>query len=144
MEKPDKSLIEKTLGRTVTDSEMSLIDELSSKYEVHDKHEEHVPSEEETVEESIRSASDFVEEHIRPIENNPFGNISQTILSSKSVGKKIVCDYSYTEVIRDGEVVGREGGITSKTVLAINGRVKDRKIENIGSMDAIADRKVKR
>lgn len=118
-------LLKQRIGRELNPSEIELIQELADKDyltpEVFDVEPE--PSPEDRVLDEVRSQSDCEEIQIRPKEDNPFNNISQIIVKSRILGKQVIMDFSYTDIMRDGRLVGREGGITKTTILELSKEV---------------------
>ena len=68
--------------------------------------------------ELIYEQSDFAETVIR--EENGFGNVIYTAISSVTLGKKVVSVPQYIEEIENGEVVGRRVVSYEKTTLLID------------------------
>ena len=64
----------------------------------------------------IESASDCERLIIRPSRNNDFNNISTEILRSSKLNKQVTFLYKYEDLIRDGKLVGREGGVNESII----------------------------
>ncbi len=127
MNKEELAIIEQKLGRSLKTDEVNLIEELAAKSFISTEaaYVEPKPSLEDQTLEEIRSQPDCEEIQIRPEKDNPFKNISQIIIRSKTLGKQVVMDFTYTDIFRDGKLVGREGGITKVTISDLSGVAND-------------------
>ena len=61
----------------------------------------------EEIKEQIYKQDDVVQYLVRPLKNNPFGNFSEEIIESKSLGKRVKTEFIYEDVLSFNKLVGK-------------------------------------